>query len=81
MEYVTKKVPKNIVKRLQMLKARFSLRQKRNVTEGEVIAMGLARLEEEAEKTHRKTLKGLVGMIEGGEPSDEEDIDRVLYGD
>ncbi len=81
MEYVTKKVPKSIVSRLQMLKARFSLRQKRTVTEGEVIAMGLAKLEEEAERSHRKSLKGLAGLIKGGEPSSEEEIDRVLYGD
>ena len=81
MEYVTKKVPKSIVKRLQRLKARFSFRQNRNVTEGEVIAMGITRLEEEAERSHRKSLKGLAGLIKGGEPSDEEEIDRVLYGD
>ena len=81
MEYVTKKVPKNIVRRLQMLKARFSLRQKRNVTEGEVIAMGLEKLEGELLKSRRKSLKGLAGLIKGGEPSSEEEIDRVLYGD
>lgn len=81
MEYVTKKVPKNIVPLIRRLKARMGLRGKYKVTEGEVIAMGLQKLEEAEEKRHRKSLKGLIDLIDEGEPSNEEEIDRVLYGD
>ena len=79
MEYITKKVPKRTAEVIRRLVSRLSLRHKRRVTESEVIALGMARLEEETEKVKRKTLASLSGIIEGGGRSDETDIDTLLY--
>jgi len=79
-EYITKKVPKKLNPLIRRLKAKMSLGGKK-VTEGDVIALGLAKLEQDMEKHRRKKLIEMAGIIKGGEQSDAKDIDRLLYGD
>ncbi len=79
MEYITKKVPKNLSGRIRRLKALMSLRMKRKVTEGEVIALGIAKLEEGEERRSRNALIELSGIIKNGKSSSKE-VDDVVYG-
>ena len=80
MEYATKKIPKSLVSRIARLKARMSLDGSRNVTEGEVIALAICRLEEEMSRQSRIPFIKLVGTIKGKAKSNAEEIDRIVYG-
>jgi hypothetical protein len=80
MEYATKKIPKYLVGRIARLKARMALDGSRNVTEGEVIALAICRLEEEMSRQSRTPFLKLVGSVKGKAKSNAEEIDRVVYG-
>lgn len=80
MDYITKKIPRNLVGRLSRLKARLELKGTRKVTEGEVFALALAKLEEEVAKEEQYTLLQLAGFIKGGKKSNAAEIDKVVYG-
>lgn len=79
-EYITKKVPKRLNPLIRRLKARLSLGGKK-VTEGDVIALGLNKLEQSLQNTRRKKLIGLAGIAKGAKGTTPEDIDKILYGD
>ena len=80
MEYATKKIPKSLVGRIARLKARMSLDGSRNVTEGEVIALAIRRLEEDIGRKQRLSLASLSGIVKGKKKSNAEEIDRIVYG-
>ncbi len=80
MDYITKKIPRNLAGRLNRLKARMELRGTRKVTEGEVFALALQRLEEEMEKEKRYTLRELAGTLRFKGKVDPKDIDKIVYG-
>jgi len=80
MEYATKKIPKGLVNRIARLKARLTLSNDCKVTEGEVIALAICRLEEDLSRQSRTPFRELVGMVKGKAKSNAEEIDRVVYG-
>ena len=80
MEYATKKIPKNLVGRIARLKARMTLGRNCKVTEGEVIALAISKLEEDFSRQSRTPFIKLVGMSKGKAKSDAEEIDRIVYG-
>ena len=80
MDYMTKKIPKNLTSRLRRLKARMELNGTRKVTEGEVFALALQRLEVEMSREKRYRLSELAGMIKGGPRSNAREIDKIVYG-
>ena len=80
MEYATKKIPKSLVGRIAHLKARMSLDGRCKVTEGEVIALAICRLEEDMSRKQRLSLSSLSGIVKGKKKSNAEEIDRIVYG-
>jgi hypothetical protein len=80
MEYATKKIPKSLVGRIARLKARMSLDGRCKVTEGEVIALAICRLEEDMGRKQRLALSSLSGIVKGGKKGNAEEIDRIVYG-
>ena len=72
MEYATKKIPKSLVGSIARLKARMSLDGGRNVTEGEVIALAIRRLEEDFSRQSRIPFIKLVGTVRGKAKSNAE---------
>ena len=80
MEYATKKIPKSLVGRIARLKARMSLDGRCKVTEGEVIALAICRLEEDMSRKQRLALSSLSGIVKGGKKGNAEEIDRIVYG-
>jgi hypothetical protein len=80
MEYVTKKIPKSLVGRINVLKARMQIKTRRKVTEGEVISIAINRLENDIEKKKRYSLANLAGTIKKGKKSNPNEIDRIVYG-
>lgn len=80
MEYATKKIPKSLFAKINRLKARLSLKKNRKVTEGEVIALALERLDEEGELEKRLSIMELSGIIPGGKKSSAREIDSIVYG-
>ena len=80
MEYATKKIPKNLVGRIARLKARMTLDKNCKVTEGEVIALAICKLEEDFSRQSRIPFIKLVGTVKGKAKSNAEEIDRIVYG-
>lgn len=80
MDYITKKFPRHLVGRLRSLKARMELKGARKVTEADVFALALARLEEEMGRERRYSLLELAGSLKGKAKSNAQEIDRVVYG-
>jgi len=80
MEYVTKKIPKYLAKRITTLKAMLQLKTEKKTTEGDVIALAIAGLEEKLEQEKRYSLSELSGLVKGGKKSRPEEIDSVVYG-
>ena len=80
MEYATKKIPKQLVGRIARLKARMTLSKNRKVTEGEVIALAICRLEEDMGRQQRLALSSLSGIVKGKKKSSADEIDRIVYG-
>ena len=80
MEYVTKKIPKYLEKKIARLKAIFQIKKEKKVTEGEVIALAIAMLEEDVERESRYSLAQLVGLVKGGKKSRPDEIDSIIYG-
>ena len=80
MDYVTKKFPRNLVGRLRRLKAKMELNKSRKVTEGEVLALALVRLEETIATPPKYRLLDLAGSIKFREKTSPKDIDRIVYG-
>lgn len=79
-EYVTKKIPKTASRLISRLQAKLSLRGEK-VTEGQVIALGLAKLDEDLEMKKRHSIAVLNGLEKGKAISSESEIDEILYGD
>jgi len=80
MEYITKKIPRGLSGRIARLKAQMALGEKCKVTEGEVIALAITKLEEDMSRQSRIPFIKLVGMAKGKAKSTAEEIDRVVYG-
>ena len=80
MEYATKKIPKSLVGRIARLKARMALGKNCKVTEGEVIALAICRLEEDMSREQRLALSSLSGIVKGKKKSNADEIDRIVYG-
>ena len=78
-EYVTKKIPRHLAPRIRMLKARYELSGGK-VTEGQIIALAIARLEEEEEKKKLYTLMDLAGIVKLKKKIHPKEIDRIVYG-
>ena len=56
------------------------LKTEKKTTEGDVIALAIAGLEEKLEEEKRYSLKQLSGLVEGGKKSKPKEIDSVIYG-
>lgn len=79
-DYITKKVPRRLNTIIRRLKAKMSLGGKK-ITEGEVITLGLMKLEESLENTRRAKLIELAGIAKGVKGVRPEEIDYIVYGD
>ncbi len=82
MEYVTKKVPKDIVPAITELQAEYTLAEGRRVTEGEIIRRAVRELARKPLASKKKyTLADLCGSVKGGPRTNAaEDLDEVVYG-
>jgi len=77
--YITKKVPRHLAPWIRRLKARMEMTGEK-VTEGEVLALALQKLDEDLAKAKRYTLMDLAGAIKGGKKSRADEIDKIVYG-
>ena len=79
-DYITKKFPRHLVGRLRRVKARMELNGTKKVTEGEVFALALIKLEESIQRPPKYRLLDLAGSIKFRKKISPKDIDKIVYG-
>ncbi|MBS3068807.1 hypothetical protein J4441_00380 [Candidatus Micrarchaeota archaeon] len=80
MDYITKKIPRHLAKKISMLQAHLQLSKERNVTEGEVFSLAISALESQMAKRKRYSIMDLAGISKGKKKSSASEIDRIVYG-
>jgi hypothetical protein len=80
MDYVTKKIPRGAAQMLPRLKALMSLKGQRTVTEGQVMALALVKLEAEMSRERRYSVLELAGKLKFKKPVSPGEMDKIIYG-